>query len=347
MLLERIGRAHAVPGLEIGGFEADPQGDGGDGRAVIRFRGQEVVARAAVRSRLSPAGIVHLDLARRAAPSDTPLIVLSDRIGKGNARLLRERGYWYADTDGDIYIDTMSIHILVHGLHGPKSRRHTGTRDGDRSKPLHANWLKVVFAVLSDPLLDADPGRSTLNGTARRMASEAGVALGSVGAIVKDLESRGFIARETGDRRVLINRGALLERWATEYVERLRPKLVRGRFHPGTGEGWTSVPRPAGVLLGGETAAAELTGYLRPERGAFYAAEIPDSLLVRADLRPDPAGEVEWLVPFWGTRDAAGPKGCVHPMIVYAELLADADPRNVETARRLHEQYLRQIVEAA
>ncbi|MBU4460634.1 MAG: type IV toxin-antitoxin system AbiEi family antitoxin, partial [Verrucomicrobia bacterium] len=88
-------------------------------------------------------------------------------------------------------------------------------------------------------------------------------------------------------------------------------------------------------------------GYLRPERAALYTAAIPDSVLVRAGLRPDPRGEVEWLVPFWGTRSAAGPKGCVHPMIVYAELLADSDPRNVETARRIHEQYLRSIVEAS
>jgi len=346
-LLERVSKSIGAPGLEIGAFDADPHGNGRDGRMVVRFRGKEMPVRAAVRLRLRPAAIVQLDQELRRQPSGMRRMVISDHIGKDNAKLLRDRGFWYADAIGNIYIDLSEVYILVHGMPGRPGGRETDMHGGNHLKPLNTNWLKIVFSILSDPFLDSNPTKSALNGTARRTASEAGVALGSVGTILRDLEARGFVARETGDRRVLLNRAALLERWATEYAERLRPKLVRGRFRSTVENWWQSVTLPAGALLGGEAAAAELTGYLRPERAALYAAALPDSVLVRADLRPDPDGEVEWLVPFWGTRVALGPKGCVHPLIVYAELLADADPRNVETARRIHEQYLRSIIEAA
>jgi len=38
---------------------------------------------------------------------------------------------------------------------------------------------------------------------------------------------------------------------------------------------------------------------------------------------------------------------CVHPLLVYADLLATGDGRNAEAALRIYENHLRQTIESA
>ena len=123
------------------------------------------------------------------------------------------------------------------------------------------------------------------------------------------------------------------------------PDLPR-RFTAPDGEWWLNAELPAGAVWGGEVAADHYTDFLKPEHITVYLDPAQDRqtftrLVVSHRLRPDPAGNIECLDRFWPAT-AAGPTetGYAHPVLVYADLIASGDPRNLETARRLKEQCL-------
>ena len=60
-------------------------------------------------------------------------------------------------------------------------------------------------------------------------------------------------------------------------------------------------------------------------------------LVVAARMRAA-AGNVEVLDKFWNVAPTAANPDVVPSILVYADLLATNDPRNVETARMIHEQ---------
>lgn len=61
----------------------------------------------------------------------------------------------------------------------------------------------------------------------------------------------------------------------------------------------------------------------------------------RFQLVPDAQGQVEVLAPFETTFYQYRPESrAVSPLLVYADLLLTADPRNREVAHLLHERYL-------
>jgi hypothetical protein len=65
-------------------------------------------------------------------------------------------------------------------------------------------------------------------------------------------------------------------------------------------------------------------------------------------LQKDADGTVEFLKPFWRTPQArAGGSLCVHPLLVYADLLSIDDDRTREAAQIIYDRYLRTIIETA
>jgi hypothetical protein len=88
---------------------------------------------------------------------------------------------------------------------------------------------------------------------------------------------------------------------------------------------------------GGETGGARLTKYLSPQTVTIYADNALPRLQAKYGLVRDPRGECEILKKFWifGENDDVAP-----PLVVYADLLATADERNLETARMIYDEYL-------
>ena len=95
----------------------------------------------------------------------------------------------------------------------------------------------------------------------------AGVALGAVGPVVRDLETGGFLVQR--ENRTLTNTRKLLEEWVTRFPDTLRPKLLRRRYQAGHGSSALDLRVHHGYW-GGEVAGQRLTGYLKPERFTLY-----------------------------------------------------------------------------
>ena len=55
-------------------------------------------------------------------------------------------------------------------------------------------------------------------------------------------------------------------------------------------------------------------------------------------------GDVEILERFWQPEEAWPYEDMVHPILVYADLIATGNQRNIETAKVIYEQYIVRLV---
>jgi hypothetical protein len=195
----------------------------------------------------------------------------------------------------------------------------------------------LIFTLLCNPGLE--------NRTFREIAAAAGVALGTVDWIIRELKELGFLLDMGKEGYRLIRKDLLLQRWVTAYPEQLRPRQMIGRYR-GERDWWQGKNLdPLKAQWGGEVAAARMTDYLNPQRLTIYTtAQELNPLLLENRLRKDAAGDVEILERFWKPFEKRPEEALVHPILVYADLLATGNQRNIETARMIYEQHILRLV---
>ena len=264
----------------------------------------------------------------RNLPADQGLLV-AEYINPVMAERLKEHGIWFMDAAGNAYINKPPLYIYVKGN---KQAETVGKET--RPRAFQTMGLKLIFAFLCRPDL--------VNAPYREIAEVAGVALGTVGWIITDLKDMGYIVEIDKRKRQLKGRKKLFHRWVEAYPEQLSPKLLIGKYTTTEPTWWKNTKfKKLAAYLGGEIAAEFLTHYLTPEIKTVYVREKPQELLLAFKLRKDPHGDVELLKAFWNIKcDNINNKGMdkkiVHPILVYADLLATGDPRNIETADMIY-----------
>ena len=75
---------------------------------------------------------------------------------------------------------------------------------------------------------------------------------------------------------------------------------------------------------------------------AIYANKPPAELIIKNKLRREDTGNIEVLRPFWKFNNEYAARGVVPPLLVYADLVATGDERNIETAEKIYDEYLTQ-----
>jgi hypothetical protein len=162
---------------------------------------------------------------------------------------------------------------------------------------------------------------------------------------MNDLEKVGYLIKRGRGKRFLIKKQELLKRWVLYYSESFRPKLKPIRYHSTkfSGRWWEEIKiAEYDAVWGGETAGAILTKHLKPETATIYANSTLSRLRLRYGLVMDKKGEIEILQKFWKFGEI---HNVAPPLVVYADLLATDDERNIETAQILYDQYLAQNTE--
>ena len=101
--------------------------------------------------------------------------------------------------------------------------------------------------------------------------------------------------------------------------------------------------KPYGACWGGEVAGTRLTQYLKPENVTIYAHTPPGKLILEHKLKKTGNGSIEILKPFWKTAPHDKNRETVPPLLVYADLMATGDMRNIETAGLIYEKHLAQL----
>ena len=268
-------------------------------------------------------------------PDAVPPVLVARHITDAAAALLRQNGVAYVDTAGNCYLNRNGLFVLIRGLSSSTDKR------ADRPiRAFQSSGLRLIFHLLVHDELVAEPYRT--------LATMAQISRGTVGYIMNDLQTLGFVEEAQGTRR-LRNRRALLDRWTPAFAERLRPDLLRGRFRfiADPPSDWKALPLDASTTLwGGEPAADLLTDGLRPSQFTLYSREETSSLCYQLEAIPDANGSLEILDRFWdpsclpNLRERADRAPCVPPLLAYADLIAAGDPRGLETADVIYKRYL-------
>jgi hypothetical protein len=262
-------------------------------------------------------------------------IMVVPQVTAERADELKKNGIQFIDTAGNGYINQPPLYLFIKGI-----KTQGVIKAPTVNRAFKQTGLRVLYALLCNPGLE--------NETYRSIAAKTNVALGMVNWVVKDLNELGFLM-ETGTGRArqvrLIRKEQLLDRWITAYAEQLRPKLVLGRYRGAEGWWQQAVLNPEQALWGGEVAAAKLTDYLKPQTVTVYVdKDNPAAVLIPNRLKKDPEGDVELIGRFWRP-DVIAPHGdTVHPILVYADLMATGNQRNIETARIIYDEHIVQLV---
>ncbi len=264
----------------------------------------------------------------RADTAPYPLLLVAPYITEATAQKCRQLKLSFIDGAGNVYLEAPGLLVYVAGKPRP-----TQARAATSFLSLTPAGLRVIFALIQAPERAAAPYRD--------IARVARVSLGTVSDALADLEARGLLAPDKPGPRRLLARDRLLDEWVAHYPVKLRPKLHLRRFTAPRPDWWRGVDiGQYQACWGGEVAAAKLTSYLTPEQVTIYAAGTIDQLVLAHRLRPDARGEIEILDAFWTREGARKPTDVAPPVLVYADLMATNDARNIETATMIREQNL-------
>jgi len=262
---------------------------------------------------------------------DHPLLLVTKYISPQLADELKQNGTEFIDMAGNAFINQPPLYIFVKG-NKPDIVKTPPTK-----RTFKPAGLKVIYAFLCNPGLE--------NKTYREIAAETGVALGTVDWIMKELKELRFLLDMGKRGQRLIQKENLLQRWVTAYPEQLRPKLTLGRFRGEYGWWQQKTLDPFKAQWGGEVAAAKLTQYLQPQIITIYIApQDLDQLLIKNRLKRDQTGDVEILKRFWKPAEIWKYEDLVHPILIYADLLATGNERNIETAKIIYDQHIIQLI---
>ncbi|MCP4157469.1 MAG: hypothetical protein GY757_57700, partial [bacterium] len=167
----------------------------------------------------------------------------------------------------------------------------------------------------------------------------------------------GYLVYLDKNRKRLINRKALFEKWIEAFSEKFRPNILRGTFRFVKPEPFrpdvlkqTLKPFP-GTFFGGESAAQLITGYLKAGTLTLYTTGDTIDIVKTLKILPDDTGPVTILDVFWNpdyyAQHLLTPDfpGIVPFPLVYADLVISGDERNLEGAKVLYEKYLQNIIQ--
>jgi hypothetical protein len=253
-----------------------------------------------------------------------PPLLVAPFITREVAERCRQLHVPFIDTAGNVYLEGPGLFIYVVGQPRPGEPRE------GKFRALNPAGLQLAFALICRPAL--------LQTAYREIAARAGVALGTVGPVLKDLETRGYVRFRKKLDRKLVDPQRMIEEWVTHYPVTLRPKLNPRLFQADEERLHKTDLAQQNAYWGGEPAAEKLTRYLKPAQFTIYAREPIARLVAAARMRADVNGNVELLDAFWKFEADKDFPDVVPPILAYADLLATPDGRNAEAARMIYEQ---------
>lgn len=323
--LEAFEQTTTLAATVVKTYAKRPKGE----HTFIEFPGEKQLA-PVVKRIIMPAtlGQAVAQLARLTKPG----VLVTRYVTPPMAEQLKTLDVPFIDTAGNAYVRLPNLLIYVTGR-----KLQTPTPRETRIRALRPTGLRVIFALLCRPDL--------MNAPYRDIAEAAGVALGTVNWVFYDLRRLGYARETKAHGRIFENRQGLTDKWVEAYTRELRPKLKPRRYRVANADWWkTEDLAKFDMWLGGEPAAAILTKHLRPEVVTIYGETQFAALGRKIQPIKDEYGNLELLQKFWCFEvprlDRRYP--IVPPLLIYADLVATADARNIETAQIIRERFLGQ-----
>jgi hypothetical protein len=260
------------------------------------------------------------------------IILVTDFVPPTIADKLRELDIFFFDANGNAFFNEPEFYIFI------SSRGRTLNLSSPKpSLIFQASGLKLLFVLLSVPNAE--------NKTYRELAEMSGVSLGSVSEVMNALTAELYLVKQN-EKRILFRKDFLMKRWVQGFAEILRPKLSEMQFEAEDSEWWRETDlAKIGACWSGEVAADMMTGYLTPTTTLIYAKGLSSSLLPLVKehkLRRVREGNVKTRRKFWNFNES---DNIAPPLLIYADLLATAESRNLEAAQIIYDEHLAGLVE--
>ena len=193
--------------------------------------------------------------------------------------------------------------------------------------------LRVICYLLQD--------KSNVRAPYRTIMDMTEVAIGTVKNTIDGMIYQQFI-RVENNKRFLANTERLLQLWAYNYGQSLKPKLLQSRFAFRNDEKrrkWATTELPDGMYWGGEPAAALTDGYITPGEFTIYTEVAAATLMKTGAVIPDAEGEITVYQKFWKGGDAK----TVPAVLIYADLIDSTNSRCIEAAQKIKENELKYL----
>lgn len=206
-----------------------------------------------------------------------------------------------------------------------------------RSKEMRAPAYQVMFSLLAAPEL--------VSATQREIAAAAGTSRQPVADLLGRLvEERTIVRRRRGHAWVEGPNADLLERWLAGYRSTLRPKLLVGRFRlpvkgPDAVEQWLDAHLDA-VRYGGTAGAYRLQPHYRGPQTVVHLGPPTPEARHRIKAVSSPDGDLVWMRKIGQVSQRGVTADTVHPLLIYAELMADPEPRAGEAVEIVRQKWL-------
>ncbi len=336
--LYALGRGAGIEGRVLRAEE--PGGRQGYAQAIVDLAAGTRSARYAVECKTVVDRITTLALVKsHFADQPLPGLLVAPYLSPRMAEQSRAMEQQFIDTAGNAYLHADGLYVFVSGQRPVDAKASPSVRGTG-----NPTALRMIFALLCEPALVHAPYRE--------IVAASGVALGAVGTVFKELAARGFLlASNEARQRRLYATHRLLDDWVANYPSVLRPKLHARRFQAADPAWWKNVDLASlGACWGGEVAADRMTGYLKPATQTLYVKpsamrQAMSHLVSRYRLRPQPNGPVEILESFWEFPPGDSPRqDLAPPVLVYADLMATLDSRNIETANLIRQNDLSHVL---
>lgn len=272
----------------------------------------------------------------------TTPIIFADYINDLVAVELENNNIDYVDTAGNMLI-TKPTGAYIN-VRGKKPEQDTMKTKGRLTQ---LAGLKILTNLLIRP--------ETIDLPQRAIGIEAGVALGAVANVIRELRAGGYI-EQTGPNTVrLIRKQELLEKWVTGYADRLRQKQFVGRFNTQIMNVADLAADTANTLnhenikwaYTGTFAEDALINYYRTEELVIFVDGWNENLLQDLKWIPARDGRITVLRSFGEgmfQNNTHGVFNFVAPLLIYGELIADGDDRAKEAARRVYDRFLKDLI---
>jgi hypothetical protein len=296
----------------------------------------------------TPAGEHRLpcELKRAHLPSDaaetivhiakrTPgLLVVAPSVGRDLGDLFERAGVNFIDAAGN-------CHVALGDKYVARIQGRSPLQKVAADRALRAPGYRALFALLVRPELIDAPSRA--------IAAEAEVSPQTANDLRQRLVDQGLVLESSTRFDWAPGRiDAVRTLWLAGFSTSLSPSLILGRYRAMEKEPAALEQRIEPILdaccdwrYGGGAAAMRLTSYYRGERTVLYTHDAPVDLPQRLRLLRDPAGPVQ-LMRTPGKLAFESPDArSVHPLLAYADLLAEGHDRAREAAGELYDRFLR------
>ncbi len=336
--IERITRLPAVKTVKEkqGGIRKDAVAH--DAILEIGTEWGKVEVIAEIKTRLTRPAIQHLLLIRR---NDTiPFVLFTEYVNAAVADELKKNQMNFVDCQGNVFLYIPDkIYVDVQGKKPDKTPEKTQTA------LFQPKGMQLIFVLLTQ--------ENAINEPIRVLKQKAGIAFERVATAMNELLERGYVFETKNNTVQWLKKKELLEKWLVNYGDRLRPKLVLGKYKiaPHAAAHAPELLHEAfpddeeNYALGGSLAGDCLIHYYRGQTTEIFVRP-EQAERVRLALRLMPAGETDATLLNLFTRevlyrDQKIRHPVVHPLLIYAELLYQGGDRAADAAGRIYDAYLK------